>query len=186
MNFDYYRKETHVTESLVEQLAIVAWEDIRERTNTPLPSWEPGIPAVKDENRANVLAVLNMIVPVLIEQGWLPATVNDGIRESVRDFSIHDLHESLMNSIMIDREASGHTTQEGLAGYSEGVEHGTVSLAMRITDALNGVPSTVAQDIAEANAAKVRRLEILRAQLDGEGMNASVVGRMWEALDGAK
>ncbi|WP_426734403.1 hypothetical protein [Glutamicibacter sp. 2E12] len=186
MNLDHFRKETHVTEDLVEQLAIVSWEDIRKRANAPLPSWEVAPADEKNQNRANVLAVLNMIVPVLIEQGWIPPTVNDAIREAVRDFSIHDLHKSLMNPFMIDREASGHTTQEGLAGYSEGVEHGIHTLAMRIRHALNGVPSTVAQDIAEANAAKVRRLEILRDQLDAEGMNASVVGRMWEALDGAK
>lgn len=186
MNLEHFRKETHVTEALVEQLAIVSWEDIRKRANAPLPSWEVAPADEKNQNRANVMAVLNMIVPVLIEQGWLPPTVNDEIREAVRDLTINELHKTLMDSLMATREASGHTTQEGLNGYSEGVEHGVHTLAMSIKDALNGVPSTVAQDIAEANAAKVRRLEILRDQLDAEGMNASVVGRMWEALDGTK
>lgn len=190
MNLDHFRKATHVTDELVEQLSIVSWEDIRTRNTEshdfPMAPWEIAPADEKDQNRANVLGVLNMMVPVLIEQGWLPPTVNDEIREAVRDLTLNELQQTLMESLMATREASGHTTQEGLAGYSEGVEHGTLTLATRIKYALHGVPPTVAQDIAATNAAKVRRLEILRDQLDGEGMNAEVVIRMCEALDGAK
>jgi len=190
MNLDHFRKEHHVTNDLVEQLSIVAWEDIRARnTQTPgfpnLP-WEKAPADDKEQTRSNVLAVLNMTIPVLIEQGWLPPTVNDAIREAVRDLSVNELHQDLMRSLQRHPNKGGHTTQEGIEGYSEGAEHGTISLAGRVKQALQGVQLTAAQRIAEANAAKVRRMEILANQLDAEGMNTSVVLRIWEALEPAK
>jgi len=187
MNLDHFRKEHHVTHDLVEQLSIVAWEDIRKKYLHPsIPSWENAECAVKQETSTNVLAALNMTIPVLIEQGWLPPTVNDAIREAVRDVSVNELHQDLMRSLLRHPNKGGHATQEGIDGYSEGAEHGTISLAGRVKQALQGVPLTAAQQIAEANAAKVRRMEILANQLDAEGLNASVVIRIWEALEPAK
>lgn len=130
---------TEIHENLVEQIA-VAYHD-KERQN-PLgeltPSWRGLQPVQRHLMRGAVLETLNLVLPILKEEGWLPPTVNDAIREAVRDLSVNELHKSLMNSIMIDREVSGHTTQEGLNGYSEGVEHGTISLAGRILAILPG------------------------------------------------
>jgi len=186
MNLDHFRKSNHVTEELVEQAAIVAWEDVRNRANVTLPSWDNAEPVVRYETRANVLAVLNMITPVLLEQGWLPPVVNDAVRSIVDEQNVNELHKNLMSHIMADRENSGHTTQQGLDGYSEGVEHGTLSIAGHIKAALDQVPTTKAQDIAAINAGKVRRIEILRNQLEGEGMNANIVALIWQALEPTK
>lgn len=128
-----------IHENLVEQIAVIAYEDVRKKNpHARMPSWAGATAITRYEMKANVLGVLRMVIPVFLEEGWLPPTVNDAIREAVRDLSVNELHKSLMNSIMIDREVSGHTTKEGLNGYSEGVEHGTISLAGRVLAILPG------------------------------------------------
>ena len=124
---------------LVEQLAREAYEQRRARNLIyPEPAWEDAPAIEKHHGRQAVLAALNLLLPALQAHGWLPPAKHDAIRETVRDLSVNELHKSLMNSLMIDRENSGHTTQEGLNGYSEGAEHGTISLASRIKTILDG------------------------------------------------
>ena len=66
------------------------------------------------------------------------ATIFHNVGEVVADQAVQDLHESLLHHIMADREGAGYTTQESIAGYSEGAEYGTISLASRIKTILEG------------------------------------------------
>lgn len=65
----------HITEDLVDQLAIVAYENIRLRSaEAPLPSWTALNAVARYQQKLQVVEVLNMVIPVLIEQGWAPPT----------------------------------------------------------------------------------------------------------------
>ena len=130
---------TEITEDLVEQIAVIAYEDVRKKNqHARMPSWAGASEITRYEMKANALGVLRMVIPVLQEQGWMPPTVNDAIREAVRDLSVEELHKSLMKSLREHPEQGGHNTPEGLSGYSEGVDHGTISLAGRVFNALGG------------------------------------------------
>lgn len=141
---------SHITAELVDRIAAARVNSHAahygsmpeaDRAHVPdfaLKTWDEQDPMTKHNVRETVLNQLNEITPHLIDAGWAPPAKHDAIRETVRDRSLNELHKSLMNSIMIDRENSGHTTQEGLNGYSEGAEHGTISLASRIKTILDG------------------------------------------------
>ena len=140
----------HITVELVEAIAAARVNahaahygamPEADRAHVPdfaLKTWDEQDQMTKRNVCETVLNQLNEITPHLIETGWLPPAKRDAIRETVRDLSVNELHKSLMNHIMIDREQSGHTTQEGLNGYSEGAEHGTISIASRIKTILDG------------------------------------------------
>lgn len=129
----------HITTELVEQLAREAHEAFRDRMGAhESPSWDGESPISKHHGREAVLGALNLLLPALQAHGWLPPAKHDAIRETVRDLSVNELHKSLMDSLRRQPAPGYHDTPEGLAGYSEGAEHGTISLASRIKTILDG------------------------------------------------
>lgn len=69
-------KTNHITEDLVEQLAIIGYEQTRiQNGDLPMPSWTRVAAMTRFTAKNEALAVLNMVVPVLIELGWKPPTV---------------------------------------------------------------------------------------------------------------
>lgn len=103
-----------------------------------LKTWDEQDPMTKHNVRETVLNQLNEITPHLIEAGWLPPAKHDAIRETVRDQSVNELHKSLMWSLQEGRPSNGYDNNQSIAGYSEGAEHGTISLASRIKTILDG------------------------------------------------
>jgi len=68
-------KPNHITEELVEQLAIVSYEQTRiQNGELPMPSWTSSGAMTRFTVKNQVLDVLNIAVPVLLEQGWKPPT----------------------------------------------------------------------------------------------------------------
>lgn len=103
-----------------------------------LKTWDEQDQMTKHNVRETVLNQLNEITPHLIEAGWLPPAKHDAIRETVRDQSVNELHKSLMGHLKLDPVGSGYTSSESINGYSEGAEHGTISIASRIKTILDG------------------------------------------------
>jgi len=69
-------KDNHITEDLVEQLAIIAYEQTRiQNGDIPIPSWTGAGAMTRYNIKNDVLGVLRITVPVLIEQGWKPPAV---------------------------------------------------------------------------------------------------------------
>lgn len=138
----------HITEQLVETIAqrvhahqLNALANASNKDDIPdhaFRTWDELSPVDKFNRSQYVLNDLNFIVPALIETGWLPPAKHDAIRETVRDRSLNELHKSLMKSLREHPEQGGHNTQEGLNGYSEDAEHGTISIASRIKTILDG------------------------------------------------
>jgi len=66
-------KNEHITEELVEQIAIVSYEAARiDNSDIPMPSWTGAGAITRYEMKQKVLGVLDSVVPVMIEQGWAP------------------------------------------------------------------------------------------------------------------
>ncbi|MGP4995527.1 hypothetical protein [Glutamicibacter ardleyensis] len=83
-----------ITENLVEQVTVVAYEDVRNKNqDARMPSWA-GAPAItRYEMKANVLGVLRMVIPVLVEQGWLPPACESCLHQHGADVCGFDLGE---------------------------------------------------------------------------------------------
>lgn len=139
-----------VTSELVERIAKARVDGIAahynampaaDRANVPefaLKPWDEQEPIEQHHIREVVLRQLNEITPHLLAEGWLaPATANQ-VREAVTDQTVQDLQTSLMDHLKLDPIGSGYTTRESINGYSEGAEHGTISLASRIKHILDG------------------------------------------------
>ena len=60
------------------------------------------------------------------------------ISDAVNNNAVRDLQMELIHTIKKDPENGGHPTPEGMAGYSEGMEHGTVIMASRLNRILGG------------------------------------------------
>ena len=141
---------SHITTELVEKIAAARvnahaahYGNLPEADRADVPgfvlqTWDQQEPMTKHSVRETVLSQLNEITPHLIAAGWLPPAKHDAIRETVRDMSVNELHKSLMDSLRRHPAPGYHDTPEGLGGYSEGIEHGTISLASRIKTILDG------------------------------------------------
>lgn len=141
---------SHITAELVEAVAAARVNahaahygamPESDRARVPdfvLHTWDEQEPMTKHGVRETVLNQLNEILPHLIDAGWLPPAKHDAIRETVRDLSVNELHKSLMDSLRRQPAPGYHDTPEGFAGYSEGIEHGTISIASRIKTILDG------------------------------------------------
>lgn len=126
-----------ITENLVEQLAVVAYEDVQKRhLDDGLPSWAGSSPITRHKMKEETLRILNMLIPVLKEEGWLPPSLASKLRALASSEGTQAVQTTLMNDLNQNIVASGHNTQEGLNGYSEGVEHGTIIMGGRVLDAL--------------------------------------------------
>lgn len=66
------------------------------------------------------------------------AVIVHNLREAVTDTAVNELHKSLMEHLKLDPVGSGYASRESINGYSEGAEHGTISLASRIKTILDG------------------------------------------------
>lgn len=66
------------------------------------------------------------------------AVILHDVREAVTDQAVQELQTSLMDHLKLDPIGSGYTSRESISGYSEGAEHGTISLASRIKTILGG------------------------------------------------
>lgn len=129
----------HITAELVTSVAQTAYE--RQRSTLKyghMPEWCKANPLMKHHVRELALEDLNLFIPILIDAGWLPPAKHDAIRETVRDLSVNELHKSLMDHLKLDPVGSGYTSRESINGYSEGAEHGTISIASRIKAILDG------------------------------------------------
>ncbi|NQD40532.1 hypothetical protein [Glutamicibacter halophytocola] len=90
-------KNEHITEQLVEQIAIISYEQVRIRNGElPMPSWTGAGAMTRYRAKQDVLEVLNLVVPVLIEQGWVPPVEADEMKAVVEcvstlleDITIH-------------------------------------------------------------------------------------------------
>lgn len=62
-----------ITDELVEQIAIISYEGIRlKNCELPMPSWTGAGAMTRYQMKQDVIGVLTLVVPVLIEQGWTP------------------------------------------------------------------------------------------------------------------
>lgn len=80
------QQNEHITSDLVEQLAIVAYEHNRiQNGDLPMPGWTAAGAMTRFTMKNQVLAVLNMTIPVLIEQGWKAPEPRDEIQGETND-----------------------------------------------------------------------------------------------------
>jgi len=77
-------KNEHITEELVEQIAIISYEQIRVRNSElPMPSWTGAGAMTRYQAKRDVLGVLKLVTPVLIEQGWAPPKEATELRDAL-------------------------------------------------------------------------------------------------------
>jgi len=66
-------KPNHITEELVEQLAIISYEQHRiQNGDLPMPSWTGAGALSRYTMKEQAREALGMVVSVLLEQGWVP------------------------------------------------------------------------------------------------------------------
>lgn len=67
-----------ITENMVEQVAVVAYEDVRKRNQDErMPSWSGAPAIIQHEMKANALGILKLTLPILLEEGWTPPVAGD-------------------------------------------------------------------------------------------------------------
>lgn len=107
----------HITDELVEQIAIISYEQIRVRNSElPMPSWTGAGAMTRYQTKQDVSEVLKLVVPVLIEQGWTPpeetaemraavdrvATLFQGMQISHGDGVTEDLNATIRATINVN------------------------------------------------------------------------------------
>lgn len=78
------KQSQNITEELVEQLAIIAYEGVRlKNCSESMPSWTGAGAMTRFQMKQEVLGVLTMVVPVLLEQGWMPPAEAAVLKETI-------------------------------------------------------------------------------------------------------
>lgn len=80
------KQSQNITEELVEQIAIISYEQIRlKNCEVPMPSWTGAGAMTRYQAKQDVIGVLAMVVPVLLEQGWTPPAEPEQFTETTWD-----------------------------------------------------------------------------------------------------
>ena len=80
------QQNKHITEDLVVQVAIVAYEQVRILSgDIPVPGWTAAGPFARYTMKNQVHENLNMIIPILIAQGWTPPETRQAPEEQGHD-----------------------------------------------------------------------------------------------------
>ena len=89
----------HITDELVEQIAIISYEGIRlKNCELPMPSWTGAGAMTRYQMKQDVIGVLTLVVPVLIEQGWTPPEELDAMRDALERASNLFIGETVQRS----------------------------------------------------------------------------------------
>lgn len=73
MKQDSSQHGLRITENMVEQIAVVAYEDVRKRhQGNGLPSWAGSDALTRYKMKEETLRILKLTIPVLLEEGWAP------------------------------------------------------------------------------------------------------------------
>ncbi|MGO2938878.1 MAG: hypothetical protein ACTICQ_15165 [Glutamicibacter arilaitensis] len=73
--------KSYITEDLVEQVAIVSYEQTRiQNGELPMPSWAGAGAFNRYQHKVDIDEALKLIVPVMIEQGWKAPEPRDEIQ----------------------------------------------------------------------------------------------------------